>query len=293
LQHDADVAENERERIVDLVGDARRESTERRQPIGTCHPLLELALFAHVTKHDDCTPELAVLVHHGRHAVLDGHVALRARERVAHGASDRASPGKCLLDRHRRRLARPLVHPSKHVLQAAADQLCSRPPRQGFARPVDEGYLLFGIDRDHAILDRAQGGEKQALTVLELGFQAMLEDRDLDPCAQVAGSERLQDVAVGPCFAGTPQRLVIPVSRQKHDRHVEATAQQLRGVDAIHRALDPHVHQDQIGTAFARLTQTIRAARVAAEHIVAHQTQGLLDVLSDDSLVLHDHDRSH
>ena len=77
--------------------------------------------------------------------------------------------------------------------------------------------------------------------------------RDLNRGLQIPFGERLDQVTVGLNFFGPIECFVIGVGGEKYDWHVTRLAYPSSRFDAVHRPVDPHVHQDEVRDRLAEI----------------------------------------
>ena len=156
------------EQIVEVVSDAARELTECIEPLRVLQASLHGALLAHVSKYEDHAGGDPTVLRDRGAAVGDGppRAVPGDQERVVgqpHDPSRAQHLGDRVLDGELRRLADDV----EDLLQAAAFGLLQTPPRQPFSDGIQEADGAAGVDRQHGIANRAQGGGQPAPTLLE------------------------------------------------------------------------------------------------------------------------------
>ena len=67
------------------------------------------------------------------------------------------------------------------------------------------------------------------------------------PISSSRSTPRLQHVTVGTCRSGALACLFVPLGGEVDDRHIALQANLFDGGNPVHFALEPYVHQNEIG----------------------------------------------
>ena len=128
------------------------------------------------------------------------------------------------------------------------------------------------------------------MTFAEAAIHGPFVQRDLDGGLQIPLGEWFDQVAVGFNVFGPIQRFVVGVGGEKHNRHVAVLLNAPGRFNAVHRPVDTHVHEDEIGGRFGGRSAGFFAAGGRAHHVVAQTLQNALDIDGDDLLVFDNED---
>ncbi len=175
-----DVADDRRERVVDLVPHSGRERADRGQPLGVMESLLDLAPLGDVAEDQYATEDVASVVDDGSSAVVDRVLTPTADEEIGvRRELDREALARTELQVPLQRL--PLsVHEAKDLAERATDRVARAPSGERLRHGVHERDALRAVGRDDGVADRLQRGGEPALAFGEPYLEHVLVERDLD-----------------------------------------------------------------------------------------------------------------
>ena len=143
-----------------------------------------------------------------------------------------------------------------------------------------------GVGGDHGVADAGEGHPQPLALLAEFPVGLVLVEGQLDLRRQLSFLERFEDVAKRPGELRAGQRGRVGMGRQVDHRHVVLAADRFRRFDAVHRPLQPDVHQHEVRTEPAGQRDGLFASGGDPGHLVAQLFQLAGQVLGDDRLRL-------
>ena len=287
------VGHDHRQRVVHLVGHARRHRAQRRQAIGMFEPPLQRPPLAEIAK-DQHHAQRLVVVQDRRDADVQRVFVSRPvhHSDVGRGQHLHFPIADGLVQRQRqlapfRRQAGLIACGAqvKHLGDRFADGLAERPAGQLFGPTVHEGDAALQIGAQHGVADRPQRGRQPALALPHAGLQRVPFQGDLQRRSQGTDLHRLDHVPVGRAALGPAKRHLVGVGAQEHHRHPEAVTQLLGRLDPVAQAAQPDVHQHDVRPAFRDRTDGLVRRTGTPDDFVTQLAEAVLDLFGYESFV--------
>lgn len=232
---------------------------------------------------------------HNPHRVHDRRRAALDRDGDGHAVEQ--AVGRA--ERHHHALAEGLGHGvaerrlGRHIdkLEDALDRDAARvrqpPTGQRLGHGVHEANLLVRADGDDAIGDAGQGRRVVEVALHQSSLLMLVPaHRHLDSGQEVALLEGFDQVAEWGRRLGALQGGLVGVGGEVDHGDVQAAVDVLGGLDAVHLALEPDIHQDEIRTRRLGEGDGLGAPVGDPDDLVAQAPQPIANLLGDQGLVL-------
>ncbi len=256
------------------------------------HEVLHALALARLPEHVQQSEERPLGAAQRRSAHLDRRLRSARTHHPAVAAQGAAALGERLGNGEDDPAAGGAVEHGHDVGDARAAELLLPPAEQRLGGGVHEGHEPLGIRDQHRVA-HARGDRRRPPPRLERPPDALVPvERHLDGRVQAPLVERLEHVAEGVGQLGLLESLGVGEGGEVHHGHVEPGPHALRGLDAVHPALELDVHQHEIRLDLPEPLERVRPRRRHGRHVVPEPFEGLADLRCNEPFVLDHQDPS-